>query len=79
MVQTLGTPMTGVAEACVDYPCERKGENLAAAVSGSLNLTRAAEEANAENLLVIRDRKLAELYIKNWWGHEGHTEGYTWT
>ena len=48
--------MTGVAEACADYPCERKGKDLATRVSGSLNLTRAAEEANAENLLVIRDR-----------------------
>lgn len=38
------------------------------------NLTKAAEENNAENLLVIRDRKLAERYIKNWQEHDGHSE-----
>ena len=29
-------------------------------ITGSFNFTKAAEENNAENLLVIRDRKLAE-------------------
>jgi len=28
-----------------------------------------------ENLLVIRDKKLAERYIKNWQGRERHSKG----
>lgn len=45
-------------------------------ITGSFNFTKAAEENNAENLLVIHDRKLAERYIKNWWEHERHSEVY---
>jgi phosphatidylserine/phosphatidylglycerophosphate/cardiolipin synthase-like enzyme len=45
-------------------------------ITGSFNFTKAAEEKNAENLLVIRDRKLAERYIKNWQEHAGHSEVY---
>jgi phosphatidylserine/phosphatidylglycerophosphate/cardiolipin synthase-like enzyme len=47
------------------------------AITGSFNFTRAAEEKNAENLLVIRDKKLAEQYIKNWKEHDRHSEVYT--
>ena len=43
-------------------------------ITGSFNFTKAAEEKNAENLLVIRDKKLAALYIKNWQGHAQHSE-----
>jgi phosphatidylserine/phosphatidylglycerophosphate/cardiolipin synthase-like enzyme len=32
-------------------------------ITGSFNFTKAAEENNAENLLVIHDKKLAERYI----------------
>jgi phosphatidylserine/phosphatidylglycerophosphate/cardiolipin synthase-like enzyme len=35
-------------------------------ITGSFNFTKAAEENNAENLLIIHDKKLASLYIKNW-------------
>ena len=45
-------------------------------ITGSFNFTRAAEENNAENLLVIRDKKLAELYTKNWQEHAGHSDVY---
>jgi phosphatidylserine/phosphatidylglycerophosphate/cardiolipin synthase-like enzyme len=45
-------------------------------VTGSFNFTKAAEEKNAENLLMIRDRELAERYIKNWQEHERHSENY---
>ena len=34
-------------------------------ITGSFNFTKAAEENNAENLLVIHDKKLAERYTKN--------------
>jgi len=30
---------------------------------------KAAEEMNAENLLVIRDKKMAERYTRNWQEH----------
>ncbi len=46
-------------------------------ITRSFNFTRAAEEKNAENLLVIRDQALAEKYIQNWQDHEGHSEPYT--
>jgi len=45
-------------------------------ITGSFNFTKAAEENNAENLLVIHDKKLAENFIKNWQEHERHSEVY---
>jgi phosphatidylserine/phosphatidylglycerophosphate/cardiolipin synthase-like enzyme len=45
-------------------------------ITGSFNFTKAAEENNAENFLVIRDKKLTERYIKNWHEHEAHSEIY---
>ena len=45
-------------------------------ITGSFNFTKAAEEKNAENLLVIRDKALAAKYIENWKVHAGHSEGY---
>jgi phosphatidylserine/phosphatidylglycerophosphate/cardiolipin synthase-like enzyme len=41
-----------------------------------VNFTKAAEENNAENLLVIRDKKLAERYTMNWQEHGKHSEVY---
>jgi phosphatidylserine/phosphatidylglycerophosphate/cardiolipin synthase-like enzyme len=45
-------------------------------LTGSFNFTKAAEENNAENLLVINDPVLAKRYIENWHAHESHSEGY---
>ena len=45
-------------------------------ITGSFNFTKAAEVNNAENLLVIHDKKLAERYIKNWQEHERHSDEY---
>ncbi len=45
-------------------------------ITGSFNFTRQAEEHNAENLLVIRDKELAEKYESNWHLHEKHSEIY---
>ena len=45
-------------------------------ITGSFNFTKAAEENNAENLLIIHDKKLADLYTKNWQEHEKHSEDY---
>jgi phosphatidylserine/phosphatidylglycerophosphate/cardiolipin synthase-like enzyme len=46
-------------------------------MTGSFNFTKAADENNAENLLVIHDKKLAERYIENWQEHDRHSEVYT--
>jgi phosphatidylserine/phosphatidylglycerophosphate/cardiolipin synthase-like enzyme len=45
-------------------------------LTGSFNFTRAAEEHNAENMLVINDPVLAKQYIENWHAHEQHSETY---
>jgi len=45
-------------------------------ITGSFNFTKAAEENNAEELLVIHDKKLAERYTENWQEHERHSEVY---
>jgi phosphatidylserine/phosphatidylglycerophosphate/cardiolipin synthase-like enzyme len=45
-------------------------------ITGSLNFTRAAEEKNVENLLVIRDKTLAAKYTENWQKHAKHSENY---
>ena len=42
-------------------------------VTGSFNFTSSAEERNAENLLVIHDRQMAELYAANWEAHRHHS------
>lgn len=45
-------------------------------ITGSFNFTKAAEEKNAENLLVIRDRDLATKYTANWSLHARHSLSY---
>jgi len=45
-------------------------------LTGSFNFTRAAEEHNAENLLVINDPILAQQYLANWRAHEEHSEPF---
>ena len=43
-------------------------------ITGSYNFTKAAEEKNAENILVIRSKELADRYIRNWKEHKRHAE-----
>lgn len=45
-------------------------------ITGSFNFTSAAEQRNAENLLVIRDRALAARYTENWRAHAAHSVRY---
>lgn len=45
-------------------------------ITGSFNFTNAAENNNAENLLVIHNKILAERYTKNWQDHDQHSEVY---
>jgi len=49
------------------------GETVA---TGSFNFTKAAQEHNAENLLILKDRALADVYAKNWEDHLAHSEGF---
>ena len=45
-------------------------------LTGSFNFTKAAEENNAENLLMIYDPVLAKRYLQNWQAHQAHCEIY---
>jgi phosphatidylserine/phosphatidylglycerophosphate/cardiolipin synthase-like enzyme len=46
-------------------------------ITGSFNFTKAAEEGNAENLLVIKNApELAARYTANWKEHLEHSEPY---
>jgi len=48
----------------------------ATVITGSFNFTKAAEENNAENLLVIRSPELAAKYAANWKVHADHSDPY---
>ena len=45
-------------------------------ITGSFNFTKNAEERNAENLLIIKDKKLAQIYLDNWYKHKEHSKKY---
>jgi phosphatidylserine/phosphatidylglycerophosphate/cardiolipin synthase-like enzyme len=45
-------------------------------ITGSFNFTKAAQEKNAENLLVIRSKDIAKAYRENWFDHRKHSEKY---
>jgi hypothetical protein len=38
--------------------------------------TKAAQEKNAENVLIIRDKALAARYSENWQTHAQHSQPY---
>jgi phosphatidylserine/phosphatidylglycerophosphate/cardiolipin synthase-like enzyme len=46
-------------------------------ITGSFNFTKAAEERNAENVLIIYDPALAGQYVKNWKLHAAHSQPFT--
>lgn len=45
-------------------------------ITGSFNFTRAAEDRNSENLLVIQNPTLAAQYLDNWATHAGRATPY---
>lgn len=45
-------------------------------ITGSFNFTKAAQERNAENLLIIRSREIAKSYYNNWLRHRKHSRVY---
>lgn len=48
----------------------------ATVVTGSFNFTKAAEESNAENLLILRSPELASLYTRQFIEHRNHSTPY---
>jgi phosphatidylserine/phosphatidylglycerophosphate/cardiolipin synthase-like enzyme len=46
-------------------------------ITGSFNFTKAAEEKNAENLLILKSKELASLYLTNWSKHKNHSDPYS--
>ena len=47
-----------------------------AVITGSFNFTDQAEEENVENLLVIRDKGIADKFAANWKAHAEHSGRY---
>jgi phosphatidylserine/phosphatidylglycerophosphate/cardiolipin synthase-like enzyme len=45
-------------------------------ITGSFNFTKAAEESNAENVLILQSKEIAKAYIDNWNRHREHSEKY---
>jgi phosphatidylserine/phosphatidylglycerophosphate/cardiolipin synthase-like enzyme len=45
-------------------------------ITGSFNFTEQSETANAENVLVIRDKTTADKFTANWKVHRGHSGRY---
>jgi phosphatidylserine/phosphatidylglycerophosphate/cardiolipin synthase-like enzyme len=43
-------------------------------ITGSFNFTKVAKEKNAENLMIIRDKGLAKVYIEKWEEYKRHSE-----
>jgi phosphatidylserine/phosphatidylglycerophosphate/cardiolipin synthase-like enzyme len=43
-------------------------------ITGSFNFTKAAEKKNAENLLILRNKDLASIYLTNWENHRVRSE-----
>jgi phosphatidylserine/phosphatidylglycerophosphate/cardiolipin synthase-like enzyme len=48
----------------------------ATVITGSFNFTKAAEERNAENLLILKSKELSKLYMDNWQRHLEHSVPY---
>jgi len=45
-------------------------------VTGSFNWTKAAENDNAENLLILREQSIVDKYLNNFAEHLSHSEKY---
>jgi phosphatidylserine/phosphatidylglycerophosphate/cardiolipin synthase-like enzyme len=45
-------------------------------ITWSFNFTKAADEKNAGNLLIIFNKVTVDKYVRNWQGHAEHSEIY---
>jgi len=43
-------------------------------ITGSFNFSKAAEESNAENIIILKNPELASIYIDNFLKHKAHSE-----
>jgi tetratricopeptide (TPR) repeat protein len=48
-------------------------------ITGSFNFTKAAEERNAENVVIMEDPRVAAKYLSNWTEHAKHSVPYVQT
>ena len=48
--------------------------DTAIVITGSFNFTKAAEQKNAENILIVRDKGIAKSYMENWEQCKKHSE-----
>ncbi len=48
----------------------------AVTITGSYNFSRAAEQSNAENLVIIRDINIAAAFTADWQKHHDHSSAY---
>lgn len=46
-------------------------------ITGSFNFSKAAEEKNAENLLILENKQLASAYKENFLQHKAHSTPYS--
>lgn len=46
-------------------------------ITGSFNFTKAAEDKNAENVVLLRSQEIAATYAANWMAHQAHSQRYT--
>jgi phosphatidylserine/phosphatidylglycerophosphate/cardiolipin synthase-like enzyme len=57
--------------------CSGARHSAPGALAGSFNFTKAAEHANAENLVILKDApELAQRYRQNWLAHAAHSSAY---
>jgi phosphatidylserine/phosphatidylglycerophosphate/cardiolipin synthase-like enzyme len=43
-------------------------------IGGSFNYSRAAEDSNAENVTIIKNKDFAKLFVANWHEHQKHSQ-----
>jgi phosphatidylserine/phosphatidylglycerophosphate/cardiolipin synthase-like enzyme len=43
-------------------------------ITGSFHFTKAAQQKNAEDALIVRDNALAARYTLNWQAHRQHSQ-----
>jgi phosphatidylserine/phosphatidylglycerophosphate/cardiolipin synthase-like enzyme len=46
-------------------------------ITGSYNFTYAADDKNAENVLLLKSGELAKSYVDNWFAHRDHSLRYS--
>ena len=66
----------GRCDQCPDYPYCLADKPRVASSPTPFNFTKATQEKNGENLLLIRYQALAAQYTQNWEAHRQHSQPY---